>query len=241
MKKISLITVYNRETLVEEMKNSASNQKNVEVEFILIDNSNKQFSSASKALNYGAKTSSGDVLVFLHQDIEFLSDDVLEQIYDFALENPNSVFGAAGVPMRQNSDKILLSNFFAGPDKTQCATINKAEKAFTLDECLIACHKEAFSKLQFDEVICDGWHLYGADLCLQAQAFNGMSVYAIPLNVWHKSNGNADKSYYDCQNKLGNKYRKHYKIINTTNGWVYTSFIKRFLQNSYRRIRYGSR
>jgi hypothetical protein len=65
-----------------------------------------------------------------------------------------------------------------------------------------------------------------------------MEVFAIPLNVWHKSNGNADKSYYDCQNRLGKKYRKYFDVVNTTNGWVYTSSLKRFAQNLYRKLRY---
>ncbi len=238
MKKISLISVYNKPNLVEEMKNSALTQKNVEIDFVLIDNSNKQFSSASKALNYGADKAEGNVLVFLHQDIEFLSDEALEYVYDFAVQNPDAVFGVAGVPMRQSSEKMMFANFYAGPDKSKYETITTPEKAFTLDECLIACHKNCFKKLRFDEKNCDGWHLYGADLCLQAQAFKNLPVYAIPLNVWHKSNGNADKSYYDCQNRLGKKYRKHFKLINTTNGWVYTGAFKRFLQNAYRKMRY---
>ena len=56
--------------------------------------------------------------------------------------------------------------------------------------------------LSFDEVICDGWHLYGADLCLQANLVSGMSVMVVPMNIWHKSNGNADKSYFITQNKI---------------------------------------
>jgi hypothetical protein len=63
-------------------------------------------------------------------------------------------------------------------------------------------------------------------------------VVALPINVWHKSNGNADKAYFKTQNKLGAKYRKYFKIINTTNGYVYTNIFKRILQNLYRKIKY---
>ena len=240
MKKISLISVWINPDLVEEMKQSAIKQKNVEVEFICIDNREKRFSSAAAALNYGAKQATGEVFVFLHQDIEFLSDEVLEYIYDFAIENPDSVFGAAGVYNKNNPDEKsdCLSSMYGGPNKGVVGTITKPTKAFTLDECLIACHKKCFEKLSYDEVVCDGWHLYGADLCLQAQAFQNMTVYAGPLNLWHKSNGNADKSYLECQNRLGKKYKKYYKIINTTNGYVYTKGFKRFLQNLYRNVRY---
>ena len=78
MKKISLIAVYNKPQLLNEMVESANRQKNVEVELITLDNTGHRFSSASKALNYGTTKATGDVIVYLHQDIEFMSDDVLE-------------------------------------------------------------------------------------------------------------------------------------------------------------------
>ncbi len=240
MKKISLISVWINEDLIEEMKKSAMMQKNVEVEFVCIDNRNKRYPSAASALNFGVTKATGDVLVFLHQDIEFLSEDVLEYIYDFAIENPSSVFGAAGVYNKNNPDakNDCLTSIYAGPNKSIIGNMTKPTTAFTLDECLIACHKKCFEKLKYDEKICDGWHLYGADLCLQAQAFYNMSVYAVPLNLWHKSNGNADKSYLKCQNRLGKKYKKYYKVVNTTNGYVYTNGLKRALQNIYRNVKY---
>ena len=238
MKKISLISVYNNNALIDEMKKGAETQKNVDVEYILIDNTKNEFDSAAKALNYGAGKATGDVLVFLHQDIEFVSDNALEYVWDFADKNQDSVFGTAGVVMRGEEDRGLLANFYHGPSKVKASTITEPHKAFTLDECFIACHKKVFDHIKFDEKTCDGWHLYGADLCLQAQAFANMKVYAIPLDIWHKSNGNADKSYLDCQNKVGKKYRKHFKVINTTNGWVYTNSLLRLIQNIHRRLRY---
>lgn len=237
MKKISLISVYNNQQLLDEMVASAKKQKNVEVELITIDNTNKRFSSASKALNYGTDKATGDVLVFLHQDIEFMNDDVLEFIYDYATENKTTVFGSAGVNDKgtDKNVKILTAMYgYEGENKT----IDKPTKALTLDECLIACHQSCMKKLRFDENICDGWHLYGADLCLQAIDFAGMFVYAVPMNVWHKSGGCADTSYFDTQDKLAEKYKKYHTVINTTNSFVYTNPFKRKLARIYRKLRY---
>ena len=241
MKCISLITVYNKKTLLDEMIDSARKQKNVEIDYVMIDNSSAEFSSAAQALNYGAGKSIGEVLVFLHQDIEFLADDVLEYIYDYAVENPNIVFGAAGVEDKNfNKDTKILSSMLVGPKgkENKYNTIKVPTKAFTLDECLIACHRNCFNKIKFDEKVCDGWHLYGADLCLQANICSGVEVKAVPLNVWHKSHGNADGAYFKTQNLLAIKYKKYYNVINTTNGYVYTNFLKRLAQNLYRKIKY---
>ena len=241
MKKISLITVYNNKPLLDEMLASAKLQKNVDIDYVMIDNRNNTFSSAASALNYGTSKAQGEVLVFLHQDIEFLSEKALETIYDFATERKNVVFGAAGVKrcLKRPSGIDILSSMYANNDKSKYNSLDQPTDCFTLDECLIACHKDCMNDLSFDEKVCDGWHLYGADFCLQAGLNPDLKVMVIPMDyVWHKSNGNADKSYRDTQDKLAKKYKGKYKIINTTNGFQYTGAFKRTLMNIYRKIRY---
>lgn len=239
MKKISLITVYNNHILMEKMINSAQTQKNVEIDYVMIDNTARQFSSAAGALNYGLSKSTGEVVVFLHQDMEFLNPMVLDNIYNYIIAHKDTIIGSAGVKQKKNSsDKTPILSSMKN-EYGRYDTLKAPEKVFTLDECLIACHRNCMEKISFDEKICDGWHLYAADLCIQAQAFEKMSVYAVPMDVWHKSSGCADKAYYTTQKKLAAKYKKYFKIINTTNGWVYTSPIKCMLHSVYRRIRYG--
>jgi glycosyltransferase involved in cell wall biosynthesis len=241
MKNISLITVYNNQKLLDEMLSSARKQANVDIDYVMIENSNNSFSSAADALNYGTTKAKGEVFVYLHQDIEFLNDNALETIYDFAIEHKNTFFGAAGVKRRNNkSDDIqILASFFAGADKSQYKNLDEPTDCFTLDECLIACHRDCMKDLSFDDEVCDGWHLYGADLCLQVGLVSDLNVMVIPMPyVWHKSNGNADKSYRDTQDRLAKKYKGNYKIINTTNGYQYTSVHKRTLMNIYRKLRY---
>lgn len=239
MNKISLITVFNNQSMVDEMINSAKRQNDADTEFIMIDNRNNKFNSAAAALNYGVEKASGDVLVFLHQDIEFISDDVLKKIYNFAMNNKNVIFGAAGVLSKaEEKSGAILANFYHGSDKSKYDTIDKPTKCFTLDECLIACCKDIMAKVRFDERVCDGWHLYGADLCLSANLEKDLSVMVVPMNIWHKSNGNADKSYMITQDRLAKKYKGKYSVINTTNGYAYTNGVKRALLNLYRKIKY---
>lgn len=238
MRKISLISVYNNSKKLKEMLDSASIQENVDIDYVLIDNSNSKFKSAAQALNFGVKKAIGDVIVFLHQDIVFLDSNQLSNMFDFAINNRNIIFGAAGV-QHKHYNLGIISSIYEGPYKNKYNSLIQPKMVYTLDECLIGCHRDCLSKVSFDEVVCDGWHLYGADLCLQANLVDGMSVMVLPMNIWHKSTGNADKSYYITQNKLGKKYSHKYKIINTTNGFVYTNFIKRSLLNFYRKIRYG--
>lgn len=241
MKRLSLICVYNNRQLCDSMVNSCVNQTVGfdNIEFILIDNTTSVFASAAAALNFGVRKSTTDILVFLHQDIEFLQDDALAYIVEYITNNPKSLVGAAGVKSRQfDHDGRIISSMYAGPYKVKYSEEKHPQKAFVLDECLFACRKNLFEKIDFDEQTCNSWHLYAADLCLQA-LLNNYVVEVIPLSqVWHKSNGNADKSYFCTQNALAKKYRRDYKIINTTNSYVYTNSLKRIAQNIYRRMKY---
>ena len=46
MNKISLITVFNNQSMVDEMINSAKRQNDADTEFIMIDNRDNKFNSA---------------------------------------------------------------------------------------------------------------------------------------------------------------------------------------------------
>ena len=50
----SVICVYNNEEMLNEILLSSLKNQNFEYELILVDNTKKQFSSAAKALNFGA-------------------------------------------------------------------------------------------------------------------------------------------------------------------------------------------
>lgn len=239
MNSISLITVYNNKELLIKMLASAKMQKNVDIDYVLIDNTSNRFSSAAKALNYGVEQAKGDVIVFLHQDIEFLQDNALETIYNFGMEHKNTVFGAAGVKAKKTDTVEFYSSMYEGEKKVQHKCCVVPTDCQTLDECLIACHKSCMETISFDEIVCNGWHLYGADLCLQAGLISSMNVMVIPMDfVWHKSNGKVDDSYLRTQNLLSKKYQGLYSVINTTNGYQYTNPIKRLLVNFYRKLRY---
>lgn len=241
MKKISLISVYNNRQLLDEMVESCRTQTVgfENIEFISIDNTGRRFSSAAAALNYGSSQATTDICIFLHQDIAFLENDALQFIIDYLDQHPNAVIGSAGVKGREyGHDGTIISAMVYGSFKAQYQTAQVPEEAFTLDECLFGCKKALLGQLRFDEVLCDSWHLYGADLCLQALV-KGCTVVVLPLpQVWHKSCGNADRSYIRTQNALGKKYRKHFCVVNTTNGYVYTNPIKRTALNLYRTLRY---
>lgn len=98
--------------------------QDVSYELIGLDNQDGHFPSAAVALNYGANKASGDVLVFLHQDILFDNSSGLSSLTDPKyFEQPAIIglFGASHGKSRQVGENLW--------------------SAETLDECCIAMRK----------------------------------------------------------------------------------------------------
>ncbi|KAF5437493.1 hypothetical protein C5S35_03805, partial [Candidatus Methanophagaceae archaeon] len=88
----------------------------------------------------------------------------------------------------------------------------------TLDECLVIVPKAVFNMLQFDEKVCNDWHLYAVDYSLCTKRL-GFDVCLIPMFVYHLSQGHSmSKKYFLTLEKVMEKHRKHYKQICTTMG-----------------------
>lgn len=238
-KRLNIITVFNDEAQYEQLVSGVKDQAGpveIQLSFVQLDNRSHRFSSAAEAYNYAIENYMDcDVAVFCHQDVRF-SAKTIDRVINACLEEPNCLFGAAGVENKgkQNWGKIISS--------LQGKELNwnpgQSEKTvFVLDECFIAGNRKVFENLRFDEKTCDGWHLYAADFCIQCH-LKGIDVKVIDVGVQHLSNGQVDKAFYRCEKKLALKYRREYKLISHTNGWSYTDPFKMVCQRAYRYVKY---
>lgn len=181
---------------------------------IAIDNREGKYKSAASALNYGASVAKGDYLVFAHQDIEIFDDRFLETICKHFQEYGPSIIGVAGKDQRR---KIVYSNLTHGEERVLAGkkTLNCPMVVSTLDEVLIALPKELFLKYKFDEITCNGWHLYAVDLCL-TMGKDQIQSWVIPCDAYHKSVGAIDRKFVETVGRLVAKHRNDYKRILST-------------------------
>ena len=231
MTDINIVVVYNNETLLEQMKDSIISKDasgSLSYEVIALDNTRGRFKSAAEAYNYALDNLCGaKCVVFCHQDIIF-KEHSLQDIYDICSVNDRTLIGAAGVMNNRHNGwnaGATISAMSEGKDgikKYDSLSKGTTREVFTLDECLIAAHRELFDEVRFDPVVCDGWHLYAVDLCLQCH-LKGIRVLVYDANIIHLSGGNLNKSFYACESKLARKYRRDYKEICYTCGWTYTN------------------
>lgn len=198
------------------------------------------FATAGAAYNAGMRQAAGDLLVFVHQDVYLPAgwDRCLDEaIAQLSHTDPVwAVLGVFGITRQLQphgylyctvSQKVLGKPF---PEPVQCVS---------LDEVVLVLRRSA--GLRFDERL-PGFHLYGTDLCLEAQR-RGLRSYIISAFCVHNAEGAKDvlwafwRSYF----YLRRKWRKNLPIRTpcttvTLGAWpvaasilrdIYAQYIKR--------------
>lgn len=235
---ISVVCVFNDEKVFNELLGASLKEQTVPYQLAALDNRGGRFKSAAQALNYGANQASGDYLMFVHQDVDLCFPDFLEKSEQIL--NKISNLGVAGVAGAVKSTILskLISNIKHGfpPKQVSPHKLTKPTQAQTVDECLMFMPKNVFSEVQFDELTCPHWHLYGVDLCLSLK-LRGFDTYVLPLEIYHRSmpagvknltqiiknGGVIPKEYHSTLRDVLKKHRSDYKKIYTTCGIWHTS------------------
>ncbi len=235
---ISIICVFNNKGSLDEFLLDSLKDQTTEYELILLDNTNKQFSNAAEALNYGGRKAAGDYLMFVHQDIDLIKDDWLEDAEKILDSIDNlGIAGVAGFPdVKKNP--VILSNIKDGiPPKSIGTGITQPKKVQTVDECLFFVPKSVFDKIQLDSDTCSDWHLYAVDYCLSILKL-GLSVFVVPCFVHHASRSDSfSKQYYSTLNELAKKHKDRFDKIFTTCGVWQTNRFRLFINICEDRVR----
>jgi Glycosyltransferase like family len=241
---ISIVCVYNNERLLADFLLDSLSRQTVPYELITIDNTENQFTSAAQALNCGGRKARGKYIMFVHQDIRLCSIEWLHDAEKSLDSLPN--LGVAGVAGRREGG-CILTNLTNGTPPTAEGTQIVAEPVAvqTLDECLTIVPRDVFNVLQFDEITCDGWHLYAVEYCVSSTLL-GFALYVLPFHTYHASEGISStptepidrlishcpmaapaflpKEYYMALKKVIKKHKHNVSKIHTVFGdWSTTS------------------
>lgn len=189
---VSLITNYD-----VWLKNVASTLKGQPVELLPIPNA----ASAAKGLNIGLGIASNEIVVCCHQDVCFTEDWVFTLIDQIKCIGDDS-FGVLGT-FGRGLDLLCAGNIW-NPYPSRRVTGRLPCKALSLDEHCLVLRKS--SGLRFDESL-EGFHTYGADICLQARE-KGLNNYIINACLNHLSpRGKSDDAFKNSIQWLLHKWR----------------------------------
>jgi hypothetical protein len=210
---ISVICVYNDERAFGSMLKKSVQKQTSDHELIPVDNTGGTFKSAPEALNYAARQSHGDYLMFVHQDVILPGEYWLENAEKILKGiSKLGVAGCAGVNEKGQDHGFIRDRYylwgepFAEPKVVQ-----------TLDESVLIIPRGVFEAIQFDEDNFRGWHCYGADYCLTATS-QGLRNYVIPSQIYHNSPNLNIADLLKEQRILFEKHKAGYKHIFTTSG-----------------------
>lgn len=189
--------------------------------------------SASQALNIGLDQAKSDIIVFCHQDVLFYEnwiDLLYERINEVEKRTKKwGVLGTAGI--NNNNDTIGVVHSIKGAIQWESNKRVKTYPVQTVDEHCMIIRKS--SGLRFDEKTFDGWHFYGADLCLSASKDNMINFGILNPLVHDSASGSLDsgeKEFMRLLNVLADKWRTKYPIIRTTTSLINRSSIRTFIK-----------
>lgn len=148
----------------------------------------RSFRSAGEAYNSALDEAQHDIVVFAHQDTYLPATwlpNLVHAIQQLSDIDPQwAVLGSFGITRSHSSDMRGFC-YSTGLRRTLGAPFAEPLRAQSLDEFVLIVRKS--SGLRFDEQL-PGFHLYGTDICLQAETRN-LGAYIISAFCIHNANG----------------------------------------------------
>lgn len=183
--------------------------------------------SMCEGYNRGMSRANGEHLIFCHDDIKFLADDISLQL-TYAFQH-SDVFGILG------SRVVCTANWMAACQPHTLGYIVQMSEnqkyqlvlcgledtlmfgAQGLDGVLIGCHSRFAKQLQWDEKTFDGWHGYDVDFTYRA-FLTGLNIAVVGcLPLVHYSSGTFAS---DDFKKYASIFSQKYPNIRNANGFI---------------------
>lgn len=225
---ISIIICSRKTDLDTTLKSNIDATIGVEHEIIFINNSQNHY-NIFQAYNLGVLKSKYETLCFMHDDIQFLTQDwgklVIETYYDekvgaigiagspYVSWTPGT-WWSAGINAQNVSHGTLKATEYFEP-----LISNKFSEVLLLDGVWFCIRKKLFQKIRFDEMTYQGFHMYDMDICMQIhqQKFKCLSLYNIDIN--HQSQGALNNSWIKNRILFWKKWKHALPLSNLKLTW----------------------
>lgn len=225
---ISIIICSKHTDISESLKNNIKNTVGCDYELVVIDNSKNNFSIFT-AYNKGVEISKSPYLCFIHDDVEFISQNWGEHIINHLSKPYVGFIGVAGgqamlrVPFGWTSYNPTYNITHTTYDKNNEPTDRKDFFSPSTDETLIpatvldgvflCAKKELFEKIRFDNETFNGFHSYDLDICMQSIQNGYQNFVVFEIELRHFSTGNFDKKYLLSLFRLHEKWEPYLPLF----------------------------
>lgn len=234
---ISIIICSANKKYLNEVKENIAKTIGCEYEFLAYENA-KGERGICEIYNQGAAEASYNTLCFMHEDINYKTQDWGKIVLRILSENPSlGLLGIAGSDYKSLAPSSwsnfgpsegfkgkLYMNLIQGFKFKEIESIRelrnpkneKISKVACLDGVWMCTTKEVFRKVKFDESILQGFHGYDLDFSLAVNNL-GMEVFVThEILIHHFSEGKYDKVWFSNIKELHKKW-SHILPINYAN------------------------
>jgi hypothetical protein len=178
--------------------------------------------------NTAAAQTTGEILIFIHDDVQLLANPLAFGRPLQLLQNPETGFiGAAGSRILDTTGKWWGGNLTREETFTHCRGLifHGAQNEFgihglvwpggsaefgqilVVDGVLLMCHRNTFNRVNgFDATTYQGFHFYDVDTTFRAHQL-GLKNYAAPLPLLHASLGRYDEAWEKNRAIFAEKYK----------------------------------
>lgn len=216
---ISCIICSHHSDISSKLKDNILKTIGVECELVVIDNSNNSHSIFS-AYNEGVRRAKGDILCFMHDDIEYVTQNWGNVVQTEMNNYSVGCIGVAGTYFMPNYPTAWWNTFanigqWIYQDSEGNRTYHNLNEGIINDIVIPAvvvdgfwmCIKSSlFNEISFDEMTYNGgFHCYDIDICMQIHSIHKEVRVLSDLWIAHYSTGNITGDFHE---KLELWYKK---------------------------------
>ena len=194
----------------------------VDYEIIVINNSEHD-KTIFQAYNEGISKSNGEILCFMHEDVEFLSEGWGNKVISYFCNDSMGVLGVIGghclpaCPCSWWSAGINSGRIWQGEELQEYLSYKEENETSiqvaTVDGLWMCIPKRVFNTISFDEENFNGFHSYDTDICLQL-AHKGYEIrVAFDIDIRHNSTGVINRQYFEARNILFGKWKNALPLV----------------------------
>lgn len=213
---LSIIISSYQPKFYDELEKNIAVTCGINYEIIKIDNPGLM--GICEAYNKGAMMAKYDVLLFIHEDIKFITTDWGSKLIVHHELERAGVIGVAGgkyIPSAPSGwytdNENALINIVQGKkgeSKKTIQTFSGVQKAFALDGVFLSIKKQIFTEYKFDEHL-ERYHGYDTEITLRI-AKKYLNYVVSDILIEHYSAGNPDlewnKANIYIRKKLGSNF-----------------------------------
>jgi len=215
---ISLIICSRNKSLLNNIQRNISQTIGINYE-VIVQNSPKGEMGIAKAYNLSGAKAKYPYLVFVHEDVQFHSENWGHKVIKHLENEATGLIGVVGTKIKTSApsgawlNNSLLDRFFmfqrnpSGDNYIKYANPLNEEisEVKILDGLFLCCRKNVWEENKFDELNFENFHGYDIDFSLQIQQIYKLYVvYDIELE--HFSNGGNSKAWIKAMIKITKKW-----------------------------------